>query len=118
MSILDDVKSLAKTIQQIDNIELYRKILDLQGEILDLVEENKKLKNEIGLLEEKFRIKESLEFKLDTYWIKKAVGVEDGPFCSKCWDTQQQLVRLIFCGNPQYSECPNCKRPIKISRAK
>ncbi len=117
MSIIDDVKSVAKTIQQIDNIELYQKILNLQAEILALVEENNDLKKEVNSLKEKLRVRESLLFEQDAYWIKKSDNKRDGPFCSKCWDTQQQLVRLIFCGNREYSRCPTCAIAIKIIRS-
>ncbi|HBA38453.1 MAG: hypothetical protein A2W73_07420 [Deltaproteobacteria bacterium RIFCSPLOWO2_12_55_13] len=50
MSIIDDVKSVAQLIQQIDNVELYRKILDLQGEVMGLVQENSELRKEISYL--------------------------------------------------------------------
>jgi hypothetical protein len=40
MGIVDNIKDVAKTVRQIDNIELYKQILDLQGEGMELVEEN------------------------------------------------------------------------------
>jgi len=48
LSIIDDVESVAKTVQQIDNIDLYRQILDLQGEIMEMVEENRDVKARIA----------------------------------------------------------------------
>jgi len=116
MGIIDEVKSIAKTVQQIDNIELYRNILNLQAQIMNLVDENSKLKAEISSLKEKLVIKENLIFHDDTYWISDPDGKEDGPFCSNCWDTKQLIVRMLFCGNKEYSECPTCKKPIKIRR--
>lgn len=84
MGILDEVKSLAKTIQQIDNIELYQKILNLQADIMKVLEENNRLKEENRSLKEKFKIKKSLKFENDSYWIKNKDGSKEGPFCSKC----------------------------------
>ncbi len=116
MGILDEVKSLVKTVQQIDNIELYKKILDLQAHIMELLEENRRLKGDVDSLREKLRVKESLKFERDAYWIEPLDGQKDGPFCCKCWDTNQLLVRMIFCGDPAYSECPSCKIAIQILR--
>ena len=46
MSIIDNIKSITTTIRQIDNIELYRRILDLQAEIINVVSENQELRQE------------------------------------------------------------------------
>lgn len=113
MSILDDIKSVTKTIQQIDNIELYQKILGLQADIMGLIEENNLLKNENNSLKEKLRVKGSLKFEQNRYWIENSDGTKDGPFCSKCWDVDNKLVRLTFYGHSEYLECANCKRYIK-----
>lgn len=113
MGILDEIKSVAKTIRQIDNIELYQKVLNLQSEIMELLEENSKLKRELGLLKDKFKIKESLKFEHDAYWIEEAGTAKDGPFCSNCWDTHQSLVNMISSFNPEFAHCPNCKTEIR-----
>ena len=110
MGILDEVKSLASTIQKIDNIELYRQILDLQGEVLKVVEENASLRKQVADLSEKMRISGELRFDRDVYWVDDA-----GPYCTRCWDTTKQLVRLLKCGNPAFSQCPTCKYPIKLN---
>ena len=108
MGIIDDIKSIAKTIQQADNIALYQKILDVQGEALEVVEENNKLREENKELKEKLKIKETLVHDNNAYWIKSVEG-KDGPFCSRCWDVEKNLVRLHPCGNPADYDCPDCK---------
>jgi len=55
MSILEDLKSLVGTIQKIDNIELYRQILDLQNEVLQVVAENTQLKADAASLREQLQ---------------------------------------------------------------
>ena len=52
LGLYDSVKEVAGIIQKADNIELYSKILDVQKEAIDLIEENRKLKNKICELEE------------------------------------------------------------------
>ena len=92
-------------------IELYRKILDLQGEAMELVEENSGLKKEIESVKEKLQLKESLKFERNAYWTDGAGG-KDGPFCSKCWDVEKLLVRMLSTSDPGYVECPKCKVPL------
>ncbi len=111
MSILDDVKSVGQLVQQIGNIELHEKIMDLRGEVMELLEENIELKREIESLKEKFQTKESLKFERNAYWID-GVGGKDGPFCSKCWDIEKLLVRMLRMPNRRYVECPKCKVPV------
>ena len=98
MGILDTAKEAVQLVQKIDNIELYRQILDLQSEALKLVEENGVLKSRIRELEEKFVIKQQLLHRENAYWISVEDGtprdVRDGPFCVHCWDKDQKLVRL------------------------
>src|SRR5262245_26972185 len=116
MGIIDDVRSVTKVIQQIDNVELYRQILDLQAEIMNLVEDNRKLKSEINSLQDSLRTKESLEFERNAYWKKNQEGARsDGPFCSKCWDRENKTVRMLVMANPQYHQCPSCQLPVNTS---
>ena len=46
MSILDNAKEVAKAVQQIQNLELYQRVLALHSDIIELVEENKRLRDE------------------------------------------------------------------------
>ncbi len=115
MGILDDVRSVGRLIQKIGNMDLYKKVLDLQGNIIGLVEENNRLRNEVESLKVKLQIKESLKFERNSYWSKKSDGTQDGPFCSKCWDTEKLLVRMLPIANPAYCDCPNCKVRVNIS---
>ena len=88
MSVIDDVKSIAKIVQQIDNVDLYQKILDLQSEVMELCDENAALKAQVKHLSEKFG---------------------SGPFCSSCWDSQTNLIRLVTVQGKYYG-CPTCGR--------
>jgi regulator of replication initiation timing len=110
MGILDEVKSIASTIQKIDNIELYRKILDLQAEITELVQENHGLRRKIADLEQTLAIADELRFERQAYW-----RGTDGPYCTNCWDNRQRLVRMLKCGNPAFSECPTCRVALEVN---
>jgi len=96
VSIIDDIKSIAKTIQQVDNIELYQKILNVEAEALEVIEDNSKLRDENRELKEKLKIKENLKYENNAYWLESE-SKKDGPFCSCCWDVDKNLVRIHPC---------------------
>ena len=47
MGLYESIKDVAKVVQQADNIELYRQLLDLSAQALDLQAENGQLKEEL-----------------------------------------------------------------------
>lgn len=112
MNIIDTVKEVVSIAQKIDNIELYKQILSLQSDVLKLVDENTKLKQEIATFKETAKIKAALRFQNGEYFQKKEDDSEDGPFCQICWDVDQRLARLIpdryrnFC-----DYCENVRKP-------
>ena len=117
MGIIENEKEIAKTIQQIDNIDLYRQILDLQGEINDLVTENIRLEEGVRGLEKAAKIREELHAAEQAYWRATPDG-PDGPFCTNCWDVRELLVRMHFMGNKGYSQCPTCQLTIEVDRTR
>ena len=117
MSILEDLKGVVSTIQKIDNIELYRQILDLQKEVLQVVSENVDLKAQLSSVKDELRLRRTLRFEYNAYWSGETLETSDGPFCAMCWDTKQQLVRMLVVGrNPQWSRCHACDISLKMPR--
>jgi hypothetical protein len=94
MGIIETVKDVATLVQKADNIELYHKILDLQVQIMDLVEQNHSLRSELIELRDRSRFEQGLEFRENMYWHKVGPDTYEGPFCSKCWDDEQKAVRF------------------------
>ena len=68
MGLIEDVKEAVKLVQQIDNVELYRKILDLQVEALELMEKLREKDEKISQLEEAISLKGNLKFEHSAYW--------------------------------------------------
>lgn len=93
VSIIDDVKSVARVVQHMDNQELSQKMLALQTEIIELAKKNDLLKEQI--------INDD-----GSYWINKPGGLE-GPFCTKCYDTEKLLIRTRAAEFGNW--CVNCK---------
>jgi len=93
MGIIDNVKDIAKLIKKYDDIELYKKIIDLHDEISELRENNLKLKGKIKSLKEEKKIDEIIVFEKPYYWLKDGAK-KDGPYCQKCFDDNKKLIRL------------------------
>lgn len=120
MGILDEVKSVATTIQKADNIELYSKILEIQSQAMDLIEENRELKNEIEDIKKKLETKQSITYNKQMYWVKKENEL-DGPFCTRCWDKEQKLIRLHKHDNgwgTVFMQCPECSTGVETEKYK
>jgi hypothetical protein len=95
MGIIDDIKSVAKTIQQAGNIELYEKILNLQGQALELVEENGKLRSENRELSEKLHKKDHVISERNVYWVVEG-DQRKGPFCPICYGKDDKLIPITL----------------------
>ena len=91
MGVIDTAREAITLVQKLDNVELLQKILALQSDALKMVEENGELKTKVRELEEAFKIKDSLVFENNSYYIGEK---KDGPYCSLCWDTDRRLVHL------------------------
>ena len=107
MGFYEAIKDVAKLAQQADNIDLYRKLLDLGAQALDMQSEIAKLKEENAELKKRRNLSgEIVRHKKPYITLKKD---EDGLcYCSHCWDSQQLLMQLN-CRNNGTFECPHCK---------
>lgn len=115
MGIVENLKELVSTVQKIDNIELYRKILDLQGEAQDLVAENRRLRDEISELKRLREVSQELSYEHNSYWRAGTSGVKEGPFCSNCWDNREKLIRMHSKGDPNSAVCPTCEKAVNVT---
>ena len=111
MGLYDSVKEVAGIIQKADNIELYSKILDVQKEAIDLIEENRKLKNKICELEETMNLKKSVRYIEDAYYIEK----EDLRYSFPEFLEYNNLCKYIGCLH--YKE-PNCAVKEAVEKGK
>jgi len=108
MGLLDNIKAIAKTVRQIDNIDLNQQILDLQSDALDMLEENGRLKVELEQANQRLNIRDKLIFSCNMYYLPGKDGKKDGPFCSSCYDASQNLIRLH--SYKGFWGCPQCGR--------
>lgn len=103
MSLYDGIKDVAKVMQQADNIELYRQLLDLSSQALDmqaeiarLQDENSRLTKEINkradVIYHKSKAVDSLH---DEYpYITLKSDPEQIRYCAVCWGRDNKLIPL------------------------
>lgn len=119
MDILTVLKMIREAVSGISDatdaglkIELNQKIIDLQiaasyliQEKSELISENSKLKEKIKELEIQLNQTDSLVFKDGAYWTKSG----EGPFCSRCWDSEQKKIRVQKDSCHIQMKCPHCE---------
>jgi regulator of replication initiation timing len=111
MSIYDVIKDGAKALREADKLEEYKQLLELGEKLLELQGENARLKQENTKLKERLEIKEKLNYEYQAYWLDG-----DGPYCSKCYDKDKNLIRMIDFGGGVTRICPECKLGVDINK--
>ncbi len=110
-SILDakiDSEAKERVNQVLDKLGTIQDTLFyIREELLRLQEENQNLKGTIKKQEEKLSTKEKLIWEKPNYWLKENDS-KDGPFCQKCFDADQKLIRLQG-GHNDVWKCQQCK---------
>src|SRR5580765_2819123 len=107
MISLDALKTAATVLKEAGKIEQYKQILEVQEKLLEMQEENASLKSENKTLKELLKTKEGLVFDKNCYWHSNG-DKKDGPFCSRCWEKNNDLIRMHPQGNKAYYRCPEC----------
>lgn len=108
MAIFDELKSVGKVLQEAGKIPQYQQILEVQEKLLEMQNRIAELETEKKDLCAKLEIKENLIAERNMYWIVKEED-KDGPFCTRCWDAEDKLVRLHRAESHGGIQCPKCK---------
>lgn len=108
MGLYEGIKDVAKVVQQADNVELYKQLLDLSAQALEMQAEISRLKEENAILKKKEDISTKIVRHQALYLTKQGES-SNIKYCSHCWDSEELLIQLkCFEHNGQY-ECPHCK---------
>jgi len=108
MNVVDRAKELATLIKKLDDIDLYRKIVELEGEIIELTRQNRELGERVEDFERSSDIINKLTYDPPFY-------VGDLPsdlYCSHCIEVHKMPVHLVKTTRAEmrrriYS-CPKC----------
>jgi hypothetical protein len=106
MGAIENIKEIADLVKKLGDIELYRKIIELEQEIFELSRHNLKYKGDIEELK-------SLLTKIKNVKYSKPFYYSEGdphPYCPKCWEVEKVLVHLTDSMDPNYHHCPNCDK--------
>lgn len=108
MGLYEGIKDVARVVQKADNIELYKQLvelsaqaLDLQNQVSELITENKKLKEQKDISNRIERHKEA--------YITLKDDDEHILYCSHCWDSKRILVQCDCNNRIGQMFCPECK---------
>lgn len=107
MGLYDAFKDVISVAQKADNIELYRQLLDLRAQALDLQENLAKAKAENAELKKKKDLANEIVRHEEPCITLKSDG-QKLYYCSHCWDSQQLLIQ-ISCHPDGTFDCPHCK---------
>ena len=117
MSLYDGIKDVAKIVQQADNVDLYRQLLDLSAQALDLQAENAKLQAALFECQKDKNLENDIEYHkskpVDSYhneypYITLKSDDEKIRYCAICWGKEHKLI-------PLYDElnCMICRARLK-----
>jgi hypothetical protein len=108
MSIIDNAKEIADLIKKIGDVELYRRIVELEGEIIELTRAKRQAEGEIERLSERLKWQGQMEFRKPFYYTSNDIH----PYCPQCWEVNHIAVHLDgpgSAGTGKYYNCHNCK---------
>jgi hypothetical protein len=94
MSALPNYRDIVDLLKKGATIEAQEKIMELRESALALQEENLSLRQKVIDLEESLRSRRGLQWDGGLYWRLQETGGREGPFCQKCLDVTDRLVRL------------------------
>jgi hypothetical protein len=108
MGAAEYVKDVAEFVKKFNDIELNRRILKLEEEVIDLTRDKRRADDRVEELERALKLSKELVFK-DPYY---RVEGEPGLFCPACWDTKRIAARVVTVTHPVVGDqkvCPSCK---------
>ncbi len=107
MGLYEGIKDAIGIAQKADNIELYRQLLDLGAQALEMQAEIARLTAENEELRKTRDIESDIEYYVDAFVTRKS---DEKPikYCAACWVDKKKLVPLQDRQWENY-DCPLCK---------
>ena len=93
MGLFESIKDVAGIAQKADNIDLYRKLLDIESQALELQDDLSKAHREISRLKDELSVKKDIVRHEDGLYITLK-GNDDIRYCSTCWGADEKLIQL------------------------
>ena len=110
MSFYDAFKDAMNLAQKADNIELYRQLLDLGAQALELQAEVARLREENTELKKATEMEADIEYHVDAF-VTRMSDKKPIKYCVACWVDKRKLVPIQDQKYNNYT-CPLCKAKI------
>jgi hypothetical protein len=108
MGVVENVKEVADLVKKFNDIDLNRRILSLENEVMDLSRERRRADERIEELERALAFREKLVFKAPFYY----VDGDSTPYCPGCWESKRTALHLHRVRLPlpvgDCMKCPSC----------
>lgn len=121
MSVVDDIKSLVGLLKKVSDLEVRNELnakltemtanlLDTQGRLGELQDENAKLRAGLRAERETKQLHEGLRLLRDVYWEEEPDSVNGPAHCPACLDTRGKRVPLTHIQRVHaHAVCPSCQ---------
>ena len=106
MGLYEGIKDVAKIAQQADNIDLYKKLLDLSAQALEMQDEIRRLKKENSQLKKDSEFNKKIVRHIEPF-ITINGGSENIRYCAICWGNIGKLIQ-VNCNDAGEFYCQNC----------
>ena len=109
MSVVENMKDVADLVKKFNDIELNRRILNLENEVLDLSREKRRAEERVEELERALKFSKELKFNTPFYWLEG----DSEPYCPACWESKHLAIHVTTSWDPvryTHKECPACKQ--------
>ena len=131
-TLLKTVRDVLDLEQELGSEMLAKQYVELRQQVTILrksLSETRRALKERDELVEKLQaagvIRENLVMDGSAYFVRKNGRIEDGPFCTCCFDQNQQMVRLVPTPKPvggagrssEWVQCLKCRIPFRSGRA-
>src|SRR5258708_8884635 len=96
MGAVENIKEVADIVKKFNDIELNRRILKLEDEVMDLTRDKRRADDKVEELQRALKFKGELKFKDPYYWL------DGGPFpySPGCWDAKNVAVHIVTVQHP------------------
>ncbi len=92
--MLPNYKDIMDLVKKGATVEAQEKIMELREAALEFQEENIRLRERVKKIEGELKIKGNVEYIKSSYWLNNEGAAKQGPYCQRCYDVDQILVRL------------------------
>lgn len=117
MGVVENMKEVADLVKKFNDIELNRRILTLENEVLDLSRDKRRLEEEVEKLRATLKLQKELVFKSPFYYLEG----DATPHCPGCWESKRLAIHLHRARKPlpigDCMECPSCKHDYRARAA-